>query len=171
MAKVKRGYLGMDVGAKGGAVLVIDSKIVAKHPFDLDGSFNITSLARFIFDIRKQIKKAYVEDVRSLFAMSAKSNFSFGENKGILIGILEAYRIKYNMVYSKTWQKVAWKGVEIICDKKGKNDTKATSLDAFKNIFGDIDMRKNQRCRVQHDGLVDAALIGYYGECNECKKS
>ena len=42
-------------------------------------------------------------------------------------------------------------------------DTKATSMNAAKRLFPDIDFRRNTSCRNLDDNKVDATLICEYG--------
>ena len=165
----------MDVGSKGAVAILENGKYVDHLVFnDSKGMFRVTDLVNFILKYRKRIDHVYIEDVRSIFGSSAKSNFTFGENKGILIGIVAAYKLRYTLVYSKTWQKVAWQGIRPVTKKvKGKSkgkvvmkdkvDTKATSLLACKRLFPKVNLLATSRSKKPHDGLVDSLLIAYYG--------
>jgi len=46
-----------------------------------------------------------IEDVHSIFGASAKSNFNFGRNFGIMIGLVRALRLPIAYVQPKIWQK------------------------------------------------------------------
>lgn len=166
---------GIDVGAKGSAVLLDNGKYLDHFIFnDSKNNFDLTGFINFMLKYRKQIDHVYIEDVRSLFGMSAASNFTFGENKGILQGVVSAYKLRYSLIHSKTWQSVAWRGIRPITKKvKGKSkgetvmkdkvDTKATSLLACKRLFPDVNLLATDRSKKPHDGLVDALLIAYFG--------
>ena len=106
-----------------------------------------------------------LEDVHSLPGVSAKANFSFGENKGEYRGMLVALELPYMEVQPKVWQKVAWEGVPLMKNSKGRTDTKAMSLTAAKRLFPNESFLATSRSSVPHDGLVDAALIAYYLKC------
>lgn len=104
---------------------------------------------------------ACMEDVHSVFGSSAKSNFNFGVNVGTITGLLIALRIPYVKVPPKDWQKEIWvNGDKVKSD--GKTDTKKTSMNAARRLFPDIDLRKNLRCSVPHDGKCDSLLICEY---------
>lgn len=59
-----------------------------------------------------------------------------------------------------TWQKLFWTKPKM--PKGRKFDTKAAALKVAKQLWPHQDWRKNDRCKVPHDGLVDAALIAEY---------
>ena len=110
-------------------------------------------------DVEKII--VVIEDVHSLYGMSAKSNFNFGHIKGFKEGVLTAYGFDYKLVAPKVWQRGVWTEEDVII-KKGKKDTKATSLNAAKRLWPNHDFRKSNRAKKPHDGIIDAALMAEY---------
>jgi len=154
---------GIDIG-KSGAIVTINSKleIVEKNTIPLikgTTEIDITTLNSIIKDSKSN--NFYIERVHSIFGSSAKSNFSFGTTNGLIIGLVHANKKSYTLVNPKDWQKVAWEGVAAV--RKGKKvDTKATSSIACARLFPNESFRK-QRSEKDHDGLVDAVLISYYG--------
>lgn len=123
---------------------------------------------------------AAVEQVHAIYGSAAGSTFSFGEAYGSLRAtMLIAGDVMHFPVYSvppKMWQKVAWHGVDKVqypALSKGKvrvtskgnivmeTDTKATSSKAAQHLFPAVSFVP-PRCKNEHDGLVDAALIAYY---------
>lgn len=161
-------YAGCDVGGQGGVFAMTKGRIpILKEavPFS-KGGVDYEALV----DIFREIMKdnlgddiiLIIEDVHSLFGMSAKSNFSFGHIKGFKEGVSIALGIEYHLVTPKVWQRVVWEEQDIVLNDKGKRDTKATSLRAAQRIFPDVDFRKSERARVPHDGIVDAALMAEY---------
>jgi len=69
--------------------------------------------------------------------------------------------VKYLDITAMSWQKTYWTRPKMA--KGDKFDTKAAALVAANKIWPSTDWRKNDRCRVPHDGIVDAALIAEYG--------
>ncbi len=104
----------------------------------------------------QKVNTIWIEDVHSLYGMSAKSNFGFGRNLGIVITLSEivtAGKI-VNKVTPKVWQKFV--GVTV----KGKAIKKqvaqiAKSLYPTANLYG-------KRGGLL-DGRSDALLIAHYG--------
>lgn len=101
------------------------------------------------------IRIAMMEDVRSMFGMSAKSNFSFGKNIGIIQTLLELQSFGLDLVKAKEWQKYAGvntrtKGTDI---KKAVAEI-ATRLYPMAEIYGPKGGLK--------DGRADALMIAHY---------
>lgn len=104
----------------------------------------------------------YVEDVHSLFNMSASSNFKMGYNLGTLHGFLDKYFSHYYLVKPKEWQGLVWTEADKVKKENGRTDTKKTSLNAARRIFPDESFMPEGK-RTPQDGLFDSALIAYYG--------
>lgn len=103
-----------------------------------------------------------IEDVHSIYGMSAKSNFNFWFIKWFKYACVADRDVE--LVAPKVWQKTAWDGNDIVYITKWNKqvkDTKATSLKAAQRIFPWVDWRV-WRQRVQQDWLYDSALIAYW---------
>ncbi len=170
-------YVGIDPGKDGGIVILFPDNSVEKFTIPLIGGFvDEKSLS----DIFRNIKifeeehnvKAILEDVHSIFGTSAKSNYSFGDINGFLRGMLVAYKIPFVKVQPKEWQREMFKGVPEKRkpskldrngkERKGSIDTKSMAALAVQRLFPEIDLRKSERSKKQHDGLVDALLMAEY---------
>lgn len=165
-------YVGIDVGANGGIFAmnhlgeILLKTAIPHHKGTTEVDY------RKMYSMLKQLRakggfkcevQVGVEDVHSLYGMSAKSNFNFGLIKGIKIGMLEALNYDYNLVPPKAWQKLVWIEEDVVLKENGRSkDTKATSLNASKRIFPLVDFRKSSRAKKPHDGIFDAALIAEY---------
>jgi len=179
MDKKPRFYAGIDTGNNGG-LYVIDSEgtpvlrsLIPKKKLyahkKLSGMKNKMVVdypaLRKVIDSFEEFSNDIVvglEDVHSLYGMSAKSNFSFGLIKGVKMGILESSPYTYYLITPKKWQAEIWQPQDYVRDDKGKNITKETALKAAYRIYGDIDFTGSLRARKPHDGIVDAALIAEY---------
>lgn len=139
-----------------------------------------------IYPFKDLLKCAVKEEIHAIFGSSASSTFEFGAADGTLEAFLKMLSISSEnkfpiyTVQPKAWQSVAWKGVELVkgdpimdkgtkkqkVTKKGelrfKTDTKATSTAAAHALFPGVSFIP-PRCRNEHDGLIDAALIAYWG--------
>jgi len=118
-------YIGIDPGAKGQlCVLVPDTKQVAF----MAASDKPMAILEWINTISalNPIAVIMIENVHSLFGMSAKSNFNFGYNVGVVNTLALASGQSVDRVTPKVWQKhvgVRSKGPSIkkdvaaICDR------------------------------------------------------
>lgn len=128
------------------------------------------------FAIFKELKSrypeayVYLEKVKSIGAnprqasVGATQNFNFGYNFGLVNGFIIACEFKeFHLVQPQQWQKEITQLSDHVYGKEGKNDNKATALNAFKRLYPHEDMRATSRSSIFHDGLVDAALVATFG--------
>lgn len=165
-------YIGIDVGKDGGIVAVDESgKITLKATIPkIADKVDYSKLFEILSTWILEDVTVAIEDVHSIFGASAKSNFSFGEIKGIKIGMIKALGYRYTMVQPKAWQKTVWVNDDKVYKPKKPDaktnrkiiDTKKTSLLAAKRLFPGTDFRRSLRCKNQHDGMIDAALIALW---------
>lgn len=155
-------YVGLDPGKNGGIVgLYEDGSMAFKHRMPQIGNdYDERAIVAILYN--PKIVHVALEDVHAIQAapgggkIGASSNFSFGEGKGILRGIIAALFLKYTLVQPKAWQKVAWEGV------KKQSNTKATSKVAAMRLFPNEDFLATPKSSVPHDGIIDAAHIANY---------
>lgn len=153
-------YTGIDVWAKWWIVTINDNleivrmDNVPKTWWDVDWD----KLKHILSLISRPVA---IEDVHSIYWMSAKSNFNFWYIKWFKMACLTWKDV--TLVQPKTWQKVARINDDIVYEKlepRKVKDTKATSLNASKRIFGDVKWRISPQ-RTPQDWLYDSALIAY----------
>lgn len=140
---------GIDPGCKGGIVLFQNEKPSWLH-----------ELSKFDFRQLRACTHVFVEKAMPINYgkhVSIKSTFSTALNFGRLIGFLEAFEVPHSLVPPQTWQKIMWLGTD------SKLDAKPRSLQAAKRLFPSTELRASERCRIAHDGIVDALLIAEYG--------
>jgi len=167
--------IGIDIGASGGIAVIKEGILdfyCAMKRKEQGVDINETSdlLAKYSGDNFKVL--VVMENLRSLFGMSAKSNFTFGYNNGVIVAIVEMLKLPYIKVHPRIWQQSLWMGVKTVKvstgkkDKEGKmkqkTDTKATSLLAAQRLFPKEKFLETERCKVPHDGIVDAVLMAEY---------
>ncbi len=155
-------YIGIDNGLTGGIAILLQGKLfLYVMPVLNDGKKNRVDvlalrgiLARYLnydsFIIYES--PAGSKSVRAAVSMQD----SFARVESVLI--LQAY--KRESITSRKWQKMFWTVPKMA--KGQKFDTKAAALNKAKQLWPNQDWRKNERCKVAHDGLVDAALIAEY---------
>jgi len=144
---------GIDPGLNG-AMCVLDSNDLS-HIALLDlKTQSIYDSAKWLFNHKPD--EVWLEDVHSLYGMSAKSNFGFGKNLGIAASIasIALEGKQYNRVTPKVWQKytgITVKGKEI----KQQVGTIVRAWYPSAQIFG-------SRGGLL-DGRADSILIAHYG--------
>lgn len=118
----------------------------------------MTSNDLFIFLKECSPDLIIIEDVHSLYGMSAKSNFRFGYNLGVVTSISELMDVPIHTVQPKIWQKY------IGCTKpSGK---------ALKKEIGNIAMTLYPVAPIHGarggllDGRSDALMIAHYAKHN-----
>ena len=182
MPAKKRWVLGMDPGKHGGLVLLNVDKITDQVHIPTpvkDGRVDVVGIVEALKPYADDIVTAFIEDVHSLLGSSTKSSFEFGHAAGSLYGAVQGLlgtRLQVGYVAPPMWQRTAWKETGKVTsprmDENGKqkvgktgkplldNDPKASSMRAALHLFPGVSFVP-KRCRVPHDGLVDAALIAY----------
>jgi hypothetical protein len=163
-------YIGIDPGKSGGIAVLsdVDCIKVAAMPTDKSNEIICSELSELL----KDADFVVLEDVHSIFGMSAQSNFQFGRVLGIVEGVLGTLNKNYVRVTPKVWQKEVWGTVEPKGTLTGKLlksgkphikiDTKATSLIVAQQLFPDVNLLATSRSKVPHDGIVDSLLIAEY---------
>ena len=150
---------GIDPGANG-AICVLDSQDLA-HVALLDlKKHNLWYIdhwlgAELFGAIGGGEKHIWIEDVHSMHGMSAKSNFSFGKNLGIVLAIASIKLVDPpNMVTPKVWQKY------IGVTAKGKAIKKQVAKIA-QYLYPQAELHGKRGGLL--DGRSDALMIAYYG--------
>jgi adenylate cyclase class IV len=164
-------YMGIDPGSKG----FISIQKYGEFSFYSIEDNDLYQLSKIMADLRSNNANiaCAIEDVHAVFGSAAGTTFTFGFNKGYLIGLLAANNIPYVLVQPKIWQKEMWGNSDIVpkykeVTVKGKKvirkevNTKATSINAAKRLFPQIDFRKTIRCKNLDDNKVDATLMSEY---------
>ena len=144
---------GIDPGAHG-AMCVLDSNNPAyAEVFDLH---NTTPYEAADWLFKQQVNKVFIEDVHSLYGMSAKSNFNFGYAVG-LVNTISNIVLRGNsptLVQPKVWQKAV--GVTVTGGKFIKQQVFEIALSLYRaNLLGKRGALK--------DGRSDATMLAYYG--------
>lgn len=153
----------------------------------IDGKVDVVRMVKELAPYAKDIVLMVQENVHAIYGSSAKGSFEFGDANGalrsalLIVSHMAGTNLPVHLVMPKKWQEVTWKPINVVgapvLDKdtkepqrlrngsiKIKIDTKATSLVAAKATFPGVSFVQ-PRCKKEHDGCVDAALIAYYGRC------
>jgi hypothetical protein len=139
---------GIDPG-KRGAVAVIENGII----IDKQLLVNVTPPDYFA---KMNVDGILIEKAQSMGKESAKAMFTYGREYGFLVGTLWG-KFSLQFVQPSVWTAHYQKQTPI-----AYNNPKEMALYAAKHLWPSEDWREGPRCRVPHDGLVDACLIAFY---------
>lgn len=158
-----RYFTGIDPGKKGAIVTINENReIILKEKVPLK---NNKVIYRSLWGVFEKIPPSIIgiEDVHSIYRVSAKSNFEFGLIKGVLLGMSVSKGYNIEMIRPKVWQNNIWIEEDVVYKEDDKKkDTKATSLNVAKRLYPDVNLLATKRSKVPHDGIVDALLIAEY---------
>ena len=144
--------IGIDPGKKGG-ICFLDRERKIKYVAMPEASI-IHELFKDLEDCFCVIEKAQAMSKPGV-KQGITSMFNYGVGYGILIGILTANRIPYTEVAPRKWQS------EMI-PKAKKGGSKIEALRVAKQLYPSEKFLASDRCRVPHDGIVDAILLAEY---------
>lgn len=157
-------FIGVDPGIKGGIVLYEAEKrqIVAhtsmpvtssrrKGHHDVDATTLADTLRMWLDLYQVTLVQAYVEQVSGRPGQAGQ--FQFGVNFGVVVGVLGADGIDYDLVPANKW-----KANYGLARSPGETDAhwKGRSIEMARKIFPDLDCGRK-------DGIAEAALIVFYG--------
>ena len=146
---------GIDPGANG-AIAVLDSENPDSVALlDLKKHSIIAIHEWLVEELDYHPSIFWIEDVHSMHGMSAKSNFGFGKNIGMITAVAELFRNELsNTVTPKVWQKY------IGVTAKGKAIKKQVAKIA-QYLYPQAELHGKQGGLL--DGKSDALMIAYYG--------
>lgn len=102
------------------------------------------------------VSMVVIEKQQAFQGQGVSSTFTTGRGYGIWIGLAAGLGLPSVVVHPRTWQRVVCAGVP-------GNDPKGRAIIAAGRLFPGVDLRKNERCRVPHDGKADSLLLAWYG--------
>ncbi len=117
--------------------------------------YDIASM-RNILTYYPSLDLVVLEKQRAMIGQGVTSTFSTGRGYGLWEGLIVGLGYRYIIVTPQTWHK------QLLRDMPG-DDPKAKSILAAKRLFPGVDMRKNDKCRVDHDGKTDSLLLAWFG--------
>lgn len=120
------------------------------------GSITVENFGDDFFEIIDKSKnnKCYcvLERVHAMPGQGVTSMFNMGENYGFIQGFLSANKIPFELITPQKWKR-----------EYGVTADKNTSIAVCQRLFPNVDLRRNPKCRVAHDGKAEALLIAEYG--------
>lgn len=155
-------YVGIDNGLNGGIVLLSDDGIVIdtfnmpvlkmeKTEYDIKGIVTILKGISNSYEygtVKVYLEKAHVRPVQGI-----RAAFTTGYGLGIMQGILTSLGLSYEVVNPTVWMKDVFEG-------NYSKENKKYSMIFAQRKWPDTEWHRGKKI---HDGLTDAACIGYYG--------
>lgn len=144
-------YIGIDPGKKGALALLDENAPPLLLPFGEDA---------YIAALRRASEGeavACLEHVGAMPGQGVTSMFTFGQNFGYIRGLLEAFRIPYELVRPQKWKKV----YSITGDKN-------SAIAVCRRLFPAVPLHRTERCRTDDDGMAEALLMAEYARRHLC---
>lgn len=144
-------YAGIDPG-KEGAIAILNANLkVVKYTL-------LKSVDARYFFLREKVNFVFIEKAQTMGRESAKAAFSYGRAYGYLCGQLADLPMKIYYVPPAVWSQA----IHAMSPHVFSN-TKECSLFCARKIWPEEQFLASEKSRKAHDGIVDAALIAYYG--------
>lgn len=157
-------YIGIDNGLTGGIAILQDGKLFLHiMPVLNDGKKNrvdVDSFHNIILHSHHKNEGVFIVYESPAGSKSVRAAVSMADSFARVESVLILGGFRREPITSRKWQKIFWAVPKMA--KGQKFDTKAAALNKAKQLWPNQDWRKNERCKVAHDGLVDAALIAEY---------
>ncbi len=153
--------IGADNGVSGALVAIsgFDGSIISQLPMPTQKipsgrEIDILAVWKWInnLDSRDKISVVIEEPVGS---KSATASRSMAASFAALRTVCVLKALQWHRITPQQWQKV-------LLPRCKAGDTKPRALALAKQLWPDETFLANKRCRVPHDGLIDAALIAEY---------
>lgn len=158
--------VGIDPGARGGiAVLSLEGEVLEMHVMPtIEKRFDVHAFSDLISVLHGQyvIRSVGLEKVGALQVQGVSSAFTFGQYFGETKAILVAAKLPLRLVVASEWQRLMHRGAS------SKLEPKNRSLEAARLLWPNETFFASPKCRVPHDGLYEAALIGEFTRRSLC---
>lgn len=150
-------YIGIDPGAKG-FVCIYNGYGYRHLPLrETSGEKGISEKVVALFgDVCDTDCFVLMESVHAMPGQGVSSTFTFGQNFGMILGMLIAFGIPYQLISPQKWQK------EMVTATDKVDSAKQSSYNAAHRLHPDMDFRRSQRAKTWDDNKVDATLICDY---------
>lgn len=138
-------YIGIDPGKSGATAIVRCDGSVVTAMFDEK---------RYIAEFAScagHACHAVVEDVHAMPRQGVTSMFSFGQNKGWILGVLDAFSIPRTLVSPQRWKRYY-----------GLDNDKNKSIVLAHEMFPGVNLLRSPRCKKESDGIAEALLMADY---------
>lgn len=154
-------YVGVDNGLDGGLCAIsahngsiIDKMAMPTFQREPKREIDTKKIYKWIMDFNSLSLILIEEPLKH--AKSSQAMRSMALSYGKILGMCESHDLNVKPIQVKDWQ-------QSMLGKVPRSQTKIFALRKAKALAPCEDWRKNSRCTIPHDGIVDAYLIAIYG--------
>lgn len=151
----KKISIGIDPGKDGGFSIIWDNGLIDCYAWDDDA---FVSAMRGVYIVARPDElllrpkvACCVEKVGAMPGQGVTSMFSFGKSLGFIEGVLQAYHISYQLVPPAKWKK-----------EFSLNSSKQKSVEICKKLFPNVNLRRTEKCKKDHDGMAESLLMAEF---------
>lgn len=141
---------GIDPG-RDGAIVVLQDGLIYKYTL-------LRACIPKLYLLDHGVRTVYIEKAQPMGRESSKAMFNYGMAYGYMLGTLSGSGFDINFVPPQAWTGALHKKAPMTF-----SNPKEASLYVARQLWPDQNFLATERSRVPHDGVVDAALIAYYG--------
>lgn len=158
-------YAGIDPGYSGGLAFFDDAKLVFAEPMPViagekGNELDMTSIAEFLCVTHGRAEVVFIERAQPMCRAGATGGiiqtFNFAVQFGLLRGLCHGLGLSYYLIHPQVWQRA-------LLGTFPKGDSKAVAAVKAQQLWPTFPFRASTRCKKNHEGMVDAALIGNFG--------
>lgn len=147
--------IGIDPGKSGGVA------ILASDAFECMPMPDMAYLSDWLIDCIEQYPvRVILEKVSAMPGQGVTSMFTFGEQYGMIQGVLASVRAPFEMVRPQEWMRAIGLPLGI---KEPPRARFARQAAIAARLYPGHSFLASDRCKVPHSGMVAAALIAHYG--------
>jgi len=156
-------YVGWDCGKSGAYVAIGGCEIIQKGLFPTvkDGKGRDYDIKALEWIVKNLAEFTHIIEDPGKHAPSASGLYSMTASFWALKTLMVVHGCRHHVVSARKWQNTYWTRPKM--PKGAKFDTKAQALKCAKMLWPGETWLATDRCRKEHDGLIDASLIAEYG--------
>ena len=156
-----KAYVGIDNGLDGGIVALDGEGAVtfkSKMPVNKTGKGREIDVPGFAAIVEQLSPHAvFIVEQASKHSPGKMALCSTWHSFACMTTTLKLLKVQWDLVQPQKWQRAFWARPKM--PKGQKFDTKAAALVAAKRIWPCEEWLASDRCKIAHNGMVDAALI------------
>lgn len=148
-------YAGIDPGASGAIVCINGEGGIIEQQSHASLSFPWKEQGRFLLRLKELKCLLVMEKVHAFRGQGVSSMFSFGQNYGGWLALLDCSEVPYILVPPQTWQKK-------ILGPFAKGQAKATAFKYITRRYPQLNFSKSK-----DEGVIDALCMALYAKENK----